>query len=1548
MTKVIKEELEKLNSLKISDDSFTCNTSLEFFCKEFNRMSRMDDNLFTYVVEIPGLVSILCDLNKEDDSKQQMTHGLDVDMEYDPSNVEYSEWLASKFYNHKTMDQYMKNTLWIYWTRGDDKVELTDEESSDSDDGDRVAEIFRIDTNVFDFETPTCKAFKEFNYLLQIDPDFLTKDIDGFKTYEIIRMTGCMSGIKTYHGYMKNHGQTMEYGRNPLLLNIIINHSYSRMDIRNGQLVARKMMDIVMVGEDRTDMRIPSMIMKKEKMKMNKKTKKDANYLINLTKRHRIPEIGFCMLFLYFAHDLPGKEIDKVGCYEVCGFASQINIPMIKVTVTVKGRRSKAREKESDEVYSPLKPLEKNCNLNTSAKLTRVKPDKYSGEADISKGMLGLEQPGELRRSWHVEGHVRSGVISFILHSGIKGQPNKEQRDEKEGTTKSGQSSSSYPGREPIQHKRDKEKDELPKVPNESKPLKNVKIHDGHLEQIVTIRGNLTTKFRISLIEILRKHADAFAWTLADMTGIPYFIAEHDLKTYPHIEPRVQRKRNIALDRRKVVKEEVAGWLKARIGKQHKASCRSKIQNSISQPLFMLHMDLFGPTFMSSLIHKTYGLVVTDDYSRHTWVFFFATKNETTSILKKFITEIENLVDKKVKVIRCDNGTEFQNSVMNDFCAMKGIRREFSVARTPQQNDVAERRNKIQIKASRTMVLVVKPHNKTPYELFRGRTPALSFMGPFWYHVPILNTLDHLGKFNGKSDDGFFVGYSLNSKAFRVCNFRTRKVKENLHIKFLEDKPSIVGINSNDFVGTEESIVKNSSHDEPQPSSDVGYKDDEGVSKESEIDNQEKSKNNTQDVNTAKPSINTASTNDNTEVDMSNITTTYQVLTTPNTRIHKDHSLDHVIGDVQSRVLTRSKLKPTNEQGFISVVYEGKTNKDLNTYLFAYFLSQIEPTRVTKALSNPAWVETMQEELLQFKLQKVWILVDLPKGKKAIGTKWVFRNKKDKRGIMIMNKARLVAQGYTQEEGIDYDEVFAHVVRIETIRLFLAYASFIGFMVYYMDVKSAFLHGRIKEEVYVCQSPVFEDPDHPQNVYKLVKALYGLHQTPRAWYETLAKYLLGNGFHRGKIDQTLFIKRQKGDILLVQVYVDDIIFGSTKKELCTEFERLMKDKFQMNVKLASTLVDMEKTLIKDADVDDVDVHLYKSMIGSLMYLITSRPDIIDSLFELVAYTDSDYAGASLDMKSTTGGCQFLGSRLISWQCKKQTVVATSTTEVEYMAAAIAFLEKPTESNGFEQIIDFLNANPIKYVLTINLMMYTSCIKQFWSTTKVKTVNGEEQIQALVDKKKVIITETSVRSDLHLEDAEDEHVTTTSNDLPLSGSSTRVESYKDAGLGDQEDASKQRRMIADLDADEGVTLVDETQGRNDQDMFDTSILDDEEVVVEKEVSTTELVPTTDEITLAKALIDIKTSKPRAKGIVIQEASETPTPTPIDSSQQPSKAKDKGKAKIIELEKPLKMKDQIMIDEKVAKNLKAQMQAELEEEERLARQKEEEANIALIGS
>ncbi|GJW14719.1 hypothetical protein Tco_0018852, partial [Tanacetum coccineum] len=912
-------------------------------------------------------------------------------------------------------------------------------------------------------------------------------------------------------------------------------------------------------------------------------------------------------------------------------------------------------------------------------------------------------------------------------------------------------------------------------------------------------------------------------------------------------------------------------------GKQHKASCKTKLVNSVSKPLHTLHMDLFGPTSVSSLNHKWYCLVVTDDFSRFTWTFFLKSKDETGSILRNLITEIENLKDLKVKIIRCDNGGEFKNREMDEFCTKKGIKREFINARTPQQNGVAERRNRTLIEAARTMladvklpvtfwakvvstacyvqnrVLVNKSQNKTPYELFNGRSPAIGFLRPFRCHVIILNTLDHLGKFDAKGDEGYFVGYSLSSKAFRVFNKRTKKVEENLHVDFLENKPIEKGVgpnwlfdidsltNSMNHVpvvvaGTSSTNISCTKEDANQAIKDneqdgtanvsesTGNTNPTASSKESLADQVEPvlSPIVEYEVPTVSSPVPTASTNildsespelpaslivettvptistpiptgsksippitsslpkiisrggssyseplslgnvmgdffgDTTnstsltevEADISNMETDIQVSPTPTLRINKDHPKSQIIGPIDTPVQTRHKAKNVEEQSFIATIHQ-KTNPDLLQYcLFSCFLSQEEPKKIVDALKDESWVEAMQEELLQFQIQNVWVLVDCPKGVRPIGTKWVLKNKKDERGIVIRNKARLVAQGYTQEEGIDYEEVFAPVARIEAIRLFLAYASYMGFTVYQMDVKSAFLYGTIDEEVYVMQPPGFEDPEFPDKVYRVEKAMYGLHQAPRAWYGTLSKYLLANGFQRGTIDQTLFIRKHKGEFLLVQVYVDDIIFGSSNPKLCREFEALMHDKFKMSamgeltfflglqvlqkndgifisqdkyvgdilkkfgytdVRTAKTPMDKENPWGKDGPGKDVDLHLYRSMIGSLMYLTASRPDIMfavcvcarhqvtpkechlhavkrifrylkgqpllglwypkESPFDLVAYSDSDYDGDNQDRKSTTRGCQFLGRRLISWQCKKQTIVATSTTEAEYVAAA---------------------------------------------------------------------------------------------------------------------------------------------------------------------------------------------------------------------------------------------------------------------------------------
>ncbi|GKB97369.1 retrovirus-related pol polyprotein from transposon TNT 1-94, partial [Tanacetum coccineum] len=357
----------------------------------------------------------------------------------------------------------------------------------------------------------------------------------------------------------------------------------------------------------------------------------------------------------------------------------------------------------------------------------------------------------------------------------------------------------------------------------------------------------------------------------------------------------------------------------------------------------------------------------------------------------------------------------------------------------------------------------------------------------------------------------------------------------------------------------------------------------------------------------------------------------------------------------------------------------------------------------------------MQEELNQFERNKVWTLVPKPHGKTIIGTKWIWKNKMDENGIVIKNKARLVAQGYNQQEGIDYEETFAPVARLEAIRIFLAYAAYMGFMVYQMDVKSAFLNGKISEEVYVQQPPGFESSEFPNHVCKLDKALYGLKQAPRAWYETLSKFLIQHKFVRGTIDNTLFTYKTKSDVIIVQIYVDDIIFGSTSSKLSKQFGKLMTKKYEMSMMGELTYFlgfqikqDFKgisicqekyvKDLLKKYDLaycasmkcpmlppnnlgpDEsgvfVNETLFRGMIGSLMYLTASRPDIQFSIclyaryqanpkesylvtvkrtfkylkgtpnlglwypkgsgFDLKAYSDSDYTGCNLDRRSTLG------------------------------------------------------------------------------------------------------------------------------------------------------------------------------------------------------------------------------------------------------------------------------------------------------------------------
>nr|GEU95830.1 putative ribonuclease H-like domain-containing protein [Tanacetum cinerariifolium] len=646
--------------------------------------------------------------------------------------------------------------------------------------------------------------------------------------------------------------------------------------------------------------------------------------------------------------------------------------------------------------------------------------------------------------------------------------------------------------------------------------------------------------------------------------------------------------------------------------------------------------------------------------------------------------------------------------------------------------------------ASANRVLVTKPQNKTPYELLHGHSPSIGFMRPFGCPVTILNTIAYLGTGPTWLSDIDSLTRTMNYQPVTTSN------QTNPNVGFQEEFDAG---KTREEANQEYMLFPVWSTGSTNPQDKEGDTTFDGTEHDFEYFSEDSSN----DVSAASPIVPAAGQN------CSNSTNPISAAGPSNS----NSSLTHGNSSLRDASQSPDVLEMEN------IVYSDNENvgaeADFNNLESsitvspipttrihnAHPISQIieEPKMVHQALKDPSWIEAMQEELLQFKMQKVWILVDLPQGKRAIG--------------------------HTQEEGIDYEEVFSPVARIEAIRLFLAYSSFKGFTVYQMDVKSAFLYGTIKEEVYVCQPPGFEDHDHPNKVYKVVKALYGLHQAPRAWYETLTTYLLENGFHRGQIDQTLFIKKQKGDILLVQIYVDDIIFGELTFFLGLQVKQkedgifINQDKYVADIlkkfgltkgKSASTPIDIEKPLLKDPDGEDVDVYIYISMIGSLMYLTSSRPDIMfavcacarfqvtpkishlhtvkrifgylkdkpnlglwypkDSPFDLVAYSDSDYAGASLDRKSTTGGYQ-----TVSDKDKSNSLMANTLPKIVWYSTHRVTLNKELASpkaNG-------------------------SCSGE--PLLAVKSSNDVTRLQALVDKKKVVVTEAAIRDALHLDDAE---------------------------------------------------------------------------------------------------------------------------------------------------------------------------------------------------
>nr|GEU87644.1 putative ribonuclease H-like domain-containing protein [Tanacetum cinerariifolium] len=606
------------------------------------------------------------------------------------------------------------------------------------------------------------------------------------------------------------------------------------------------------------------------------------------------------------------------------------------------------------------------------------------------------------------------------------------------------------------------------------------------------------------------------------------------------------------------------------LGKAKRKSFQTKVTPSTKRRLQLLHMDLCGPMRVASINGKKYVLVIIDDYSRYTWTHFLRSKDETPEVLIDFLRLVQR-------------GLHAQ------------INHQTSVARTPEQNGVVERRNRTLVEVARTMLsaaivplffwaeaiattcftqnrsLVIPRHEKTPYHIINDRKPSIKFFHIFGSLCYIVRDGENIDKIKEKGDACIFV----------------------------------------------EIIAKNAE-----------VADDEFIN----------------------------------------------IFCTP-VQDRGETSSHHLVSDGEMCML-------------------------------ALTVSQTEPKNIKESMADSAWIKSMQEELHQFDRLDVWELVDRPLCTNVINMKWLWKNKRDEENTVIRNKSHLVAKGYAQKEGVDFEESFAPVARLEAVQLFIAYAAHKSFTVYQIDIKTTFLYGPLKEEIYVNQPDGFVDPYHPDKVYRLKKALYGLKQAPRAWYDELSSFLVSKGFSKGSIDPNLFITKHKEDILLVKIYIHQSPHGIFINQAKYAQEVLIKHGMTSCDSVGTPMA--MKHLDTDLSGTPVDQTKYRSIVGVLMYLTASRPDIVhatcyctryqakptekhltavkrifwylkdtihmglwypkDIDFKLIAFLDSDHASCLDSRKSTSGGIQFLGGdKLVSWSSKKQDCTSMSLAEAEYVS-----------------------------------------------------------------------------------------------------------------------------------------------------------------------------------------------------------------------------------------------------------------------------------------
>ncbi|GJU55691.1 putative ribonuclease H-like domain-containing protein [Tanacetum coccineum] len=690
---------------------------------------------------------------------------------------------------------------------------------------------------------------------------------------------------------------------------------------------------------------------------------------------------------------------------------------------------------------------------------------------------------------------------------------------------------------------------------------------------------------------------------------------------------------------------------------------------------------------VASVNGKKYILVIVDDYSRFTWVKFLRSKDKASDFIIMFLKMIQVRIQVTVRRIRTDNGTEFVNQILREYYEKIGISHETSVARSPQQNGVIERHNQVVATACYTQnCSIIRLHyDKTPYEILHDKPPDLSLFyvfGALCYPTNDSENLDFdeltaMASEHNSSGPALHEMIPVTISSGLVPNppHSTPFVppsRTDWDILFqpmfdeLLTPPPSVDLPASEFIALIDEVVAlvpavatgspsstTVDQDAPSPIAHMGNDLYIGIPIP-EIPS---------DQSSSSDSIHTIVHPD------------YQI-PKHNSKWTEDHPLENIIGELDRLVSTRLQL---HEQA-----------------LFCYydaFLTAVEPKTYKDALTQSCWIEAMQEELNEFECLEVWELVPRLDKVMVITLKWIYKVKLDKLGGILKNKARLVARGYCQEEGIDFEEFFAPVARFESIRIFLAFVAHINMVVYQMDVKTAFLNGNLQEEVYVSQPDGFVDPDNPNHVYKLKKALYGLKQAPRAWYDMLSSFLISQDFSKGLVDPTLFICKEGKELLLVQIYVDDIIFAASTPEHCDVFAKIRCSKFKMSMMgktsfflglqisqsprgifinqskyaieslkkygfdsydlLDTPMVEKSK-LDEDKEEKAIDPSHYRGMIGTLLYLTAT-------------FVDADHAGCQDTRHSTSGSMQFLGDRLVSWSSKRQKSAAISSTKAEYIA-----------------------------------------------------------------------------------------------------------------------------------------------------------------------------------------------------------------------------------------------------------------------------------------